>query len=79
MLHRCSSGLKVIMRGWRVPAARRAGSGPPDARLKRGERVCARVTRRRREICTGDHSCIRLSGCPSSDRQADPDPLRTDR
>ena len=30
------------------------------------------------EICTGDHSCIRLSGCPSLSVKPSPDPLRTD-
>jgi indolepyruvate ferredoxin oxidoreductase, alpha subunit len=30
------------------------------------------------ETCTGDHSCIRLSGCPSLTIRENPDPLRTD-
>jgi indolepyruvate ferredoxin oxidoreductase alpha subunit len=30
------------------------------------------------EVCTGDHSCIRLSGCPSLTVKANPDPLRRD-
>jgi indolepyruvate ferredoxin oxidoreductase alpha subunit len=29
-------------------------------------------------LCTGDHSCIRLSGCPSLTIKENPDPLRTD-
>jgi indolepyruvate ferredoxin oxidoreductase alpha subunit len=29
-------------------------------------------------LCTGDHSCIRLSGCPSLTVKENPDPLRTD-
>jgi len=29
-------------------------------------------------VCTGDHSCIRLSGCPSLTIKASEDPLRTD-
>jgi indolepyruvate ferredoxin oxidoreductase alpha subunit len=29
-------------------------------------------------LCTGDHSCIRLSGCPSLTLKDNPDPLRTD-
>jgi len=41
-----------------------------------------RVTRERfgvdADTCTGDHSCIRLSGCPSLTIQPNPDPLRTD-
>jgi indolepyruvate ferredoxin oxidoreductase alpha subunit len=30
------------------------------------------------DTCTGDHSCIRLSGCPSLTIAPNPDPLRTD-
>jgi indolepyruvate ferredoxin oxidoreductase, alpha subunit len=30
------------------------------------------------ETCTGDHSCIRLSGCPSLTVKENPDPLRSD-
>jgi indolepyruvate ferredoxin oxidoreductase alpha subunit len=30
------------------------------------------------DTCTGDHSCIRLSGCPSLTIKENPDPLRTD-
>ena len=30
------------------------------------------------DTCTGDHGCIRLSGCPSLTIRANPDPLRVD-
>ncbi|MBV7257500.1 indolepyruvate ferredoxin oxidoreductase subunit alpha [Pacificimonas sp. WHA3] len=30
------------------------------------------------DTCTGDHSCIRLSGCPSLSIRPNPDPLRED-
>jgi indolepyruvate ferredoxin oxidoreductase alpha subunit len=30
------------------------------------------------DTCTGDHSCIRLSGCPSLSIKSNPDPLRSD-
>ena len=30
------------------------------------------------DLCTGDHSCIRLSGCPSLTVKPHPDPLRED-
>jgi indolepyruvate ferredoxin oxidoreductase alpha subunit len=30
------------------------------------------------DTCTGDHSCIRLSGCPSLSIRPNPDPLRSD-
>jgi indolepyruvate ferredoxin oxidoreductase alpha subunit len=40
-----------------------------------------RVTRDRfgvdEETCTGDHACIRLSGCPSLTVKPNPDPLKT--
>ena len=36
----------------------------------------ARALRRRSDTCTGDHSCIRLSGCPSLTIAPNPDPLR---
>ncbi|MGI9371218.1 MAG: thiamine pyrophosphate-dependent enzyme [Hyphomicrobiales bacterium] len=30
------------------------------------------------DICTGDHACIRISGCPSLSLKDNPDPLRDD-
>ncbi len=30
------------------------------------------------DICTGDHACIRISGCPSLSLKENPDPLRDD-
>ena len=30
------------------------------------------------DICTGDHACMRLSGCPSLSVKTLPDPLRDD-
>ncbi|TAN55680.1 MAG: indolepyruvate ferredoxin oxidoreductase, partial [Betaproteobacteria bacterium] len=30
------------------------------------------------DTCTGDHSCIRLSGCPTLTVKDNPDPLRQD-
>jgi indolepyruvate ferredoxin oxidoreductase alpha subunit len=30
------------------------------------------------EVCTGDHSCMRLNGCPSLTLRENPDPLRED-
>jgi indolepyruvate ferredoxin oxidoreductase beta subunit len=47
-------------------------------KLKRGERVVKTRFGVDDEICTGDHSCIRLSGCPSLTVKPNPDPLRTD-
>jgi len=43
-----------------------------------GERVVTQRFGVDPETCTGDHSCIRLSGCPSLTVKDNPDPLRTD-
>jgi indolepyruvate ferredoxin oxidoreductase alpha subunit len=48
------------------------------AALARGERVVRERFGVDADTCTGDHSCIRLSGCPSLSIKANPDPLRTD-
>ncbi len=46
------------------------------AAVKRGERVVRERFGVDAETCTGDHSCIRLSGCPSLTIAPNPDPLR---
>ena len=43
-----------------------------------GERVVRERFGVDADVCTGDHSCIRLSGCPSLSVKPNPDPLRTD-
>ncbi len=48
------------------------------AAVARGERVVRERFGVDADTCTGDHSCIRLSGCPSLTIKANPDPLRTD-
>ena len=52
------------------PAA--AGARPRE----RGERVVRERFGVDADTCTGDHSCIRLSGCPSLTIAPNPDPLR---
>jgi indolepyruvate ferredoxin oxidoreductase, alpha subunit len=47
-------------------------------RLERGERVVRERFGVDPDTCTGDHSCIRLSGCPSLTIAPNQDPLRTD-
>jgi indolepyruvate ferredoxin oxidoreductase alpha subunit len=47
-------------------------------RLAAGERVVRERFGVDPDTCTGDHSCIRLSGCPSLTVKPNPDPLRTD-
>ena len=43
-----------------------------------GERVVRERFGVDADTCTGDHSCIRLSGCPSLSIKPNPDPLRSD-
>jgi indolepyruvate ferredoxin oxidoreductase alpha subunit len=46
--------------------------------IKRGERVVRERFGVDPDTCTGDHSCIRLSGCPSLSVRPNPDKLRKD-
>jgi indolepyruvate ferredoxin oxidoreductase, alpha subunit len=46
--------------------------------IKEGQRVVRERFGVDPDTCTGDHSCIRLSGCPSLTVKDNPDPLRTD-
>ena len=72
-------GLKVIIADGECQLARQRRIRTEDAeKLKRGERVTRTRYGVDDEICTGDHSCIRLSGCPSLTVKPSPDPLRTD-
>jgi len=72
-------GLKVIIADGECQLARQRRVRVEDAeKLKRGERVTRTRYGVDDEICTGDHSCIRLSGCPSLTVKPSPDPLRTD-
>ncbi len=47
-------------------------------RIAQGERVVRERFGVDPDTCTGDHSCIRLSGCPSLTIAPNPDPLRRD-
>ncbi|HSY82030.1 MAG TPA: indolepyruvate ferredoxin oxidoreductase subunit alpha [Gemmatimonadaceae bacterium] len=47
-------------------------------RAKEGHRVVREKFGVDSDTCTGDHSCIRLSGCPSLTVTDNPDPLRPD-
>ena len=72
-------GLKVIIADGECQLVRQRRVRAEDAeKLKRGERVVRIRYGVDEEICTGDHSCIRLSGCPSLTVKPNPDPLRTD-
>jgi indolepyruvate ferredoxin oxidoreductase alpha subunit len=48
------------------------------AAIKSGKRVVRERFGVDSDTCTGDHSCIRISGCPSLTIQPNPDPLRLD-
>jgi indolepyruvate ferredoxin oxidoreductase alpha subunit len=46
--------------------------------IKAGERVVRERFVVDADTCTGDHACIRMSGCPSLTIMPNPDPLRVD-
>ena len=72
-------GLKVIIADGECQLARQRRVRAEEAeKLKRGARVIKVRFGVDEEICTGDHSCIRLSGCPSLTVKPSPDPLRSD-
>ncbi len=72
-------GPKVIVAASECMLNRQRRERPQQNRAIAGG---ARVVRERfgvdAETCTGDHSCIRLSGCPSLTIRPNPDPLRQD-
>jgi indolepyruvate ferredoxin oxidoreductase alpha subunit len=72
-------GLKVIVAQQECQLARQRRIKPQVAKaLKAGERVVRTRYGVDAATCTGDHSCIRLSGCPSLTVKENPDPLRRD-
>jgi len=72
-------GLKVIIADGECQLARQRRVRAEDAvKLEQGKRVTRARYGVDEEICTGDHSCIRLSGCPSLTVKPSTDPLRTD-
>jgi indolepyruvate ferredoxin oxidoreductase alpha subunit len=78
-LQSTEKGLKVIIADGECQLARQRRVRAEDARkLVAGARVVRTKFGVDDEICTGDHSCIRLSGCPSLSVKPSPDPLRTD-
>ncbi|MBK20164.1 MAG: indolepyruvate ferredoxin oxidoreductase [Rhodospirillaceae bacterium] len=72
-------GLKVIVADGECQLARQRRIRPEIAkRLKDGKRDVRTRFGVDEDVCTGDHSCIRLSGCPSLTIKPSSDPLRTD-
>ena len=78
-LRSSSKGLKVVIADGECQLARQRRLRPEMARkLAAGERVVRTRFWVDPEVCTGDHSCIRLSGCPSLTIKPNEDPLRRD-
>ncbi|MEN9760397.1 MAG: hypothetical protein RI906_223 [Pseudomonadota bacterium] len=72
-------GLKVIVAEGECQLERQRRLRPLRAQaLKRGERVVRTQYGVDDETCTGDHSCIRLSGCPTLTLKPSRDPLKRD-
>ena len=72
-------GLKVIIAEAECQIAKQRREKPIAAKLlKSGKRVVRTRFGVDEDTCTGDHSCIRLSGCPSLSVKPNPDPLRKD-
>ncbi len=73
------SGLKVVIAEGECQLERQRRVKPwTAARLKRGARVERVKYGVDEDVCTGDHACIRLSGCPTLTLKDNPDPLRED-
>lgn len=72
-------GLKVIVAEGECQLERQRRIKPWLAGLLRQGRRVERVKYGVDEdVCTGDHACIRLSGCPSLTLKDNPDPLKVD-
>ena len=72
-------GLKVIVAEGECQLERQRKLRPAVAeKLKKGERHVRVKYGVDEDTCTGDHSCIRLSGCPTLTIKDNPDPLRRD-
>jgi indolepyruvate ferredoxin oxidoreductase alpha subunit len=72
-------GLKVIIAEGECQLERQRRLRPQvAAALKAGERVVRTRFGVDEDVCSGDHSCIRLSGCPSLTVKDASDPLKVD-
>ena len=72
-------GLKVIIADSECQLERQRRIRPlVAAALRSGERVVRTRFGVDEDVCTGDHSCIRLSGCPSLTVKSSSDPLKVD-
>ena len=74
-----AKGLKVIVAEGECQLERQRRLKPIVARnLADGKRTVRVKYGVDEDTCTGDHSCIRLSGCPTLTVKDNPDPLRRD-
>jgi indolepyruvate ferredoxin oxidoreductase alpha subunit len=72
-------GLKVIVAEGECQLERQRRLRPlVSKKISSGERVVKVKYGVDEDTCTGDHSCIRLSGCPTLTVKDNPDPLRRD-
>jgi indolepyruvate ferredoxin oxidoreductase alpha subunit len=72
-------GLKVIVADGECQLERQRRIRPQVAeKLSKGRRHVRVKYGVDEDTCTGDHSCIRLSGCPTLTVRDNPDPLRRD-
>ncbi|MDW6024674.1 indolepyruvate ferredoxin oxidoreductase subunit alpha [Mesorhizobium sp. BAC0120] len=73
------SGPKVIVASSECMLNRQRREKPlVDKAIKGGERVVKPKFGVDEDVCTGDHACMRLSGCPSLSVKSLDDPLRDD-
>ena len=73
------AGLKVVIAEGECQLERQRRIKPWIAQLlQRGERVMRVKYGVDEDVCTGDHACIRLSGCPTLTLKDNPDPLKVD-
>jgi indolepyruvate ferredoxin oxidoreductase alpha subunit len=73
------AGLKVVIADGECQLERQRRVRPATAKkLAAGGRVVRVKYGVDEDTCTGDHSCIRLSGCPTLTVKDNPDPLSKD-
>ncbi len=72
-------GLKVVIAEGECQLERQRRIKPWARALKRGEAVVRVKYGVDEDICTGEHACIRLSGCPTLTVKDNPDPLHAIR
>ncbi len=74
-----AGGLKVVIARGECQLERQRRERPlARKRIAAGEAVVEPRFGVDPDVCTGDHSCLRLNGCPSLTLRESPDPLRDD-